>query len=567
MNALLQSLKALGPLRVAALAIVAIGTFGFLIAISMRTPHDRMALLYADLDMREVARMTEELDRQHIPNEVKGDNQVFVSADAVTQARVLLAKSGLPSGGSIGYEIFDRGDGFAANQFQQRIAQLRALEGELGRTIRAINGVRAARVHLVLPTREPFSRSQQEAQASVLITASGANRLDRESVLAITSLVAAAVPGLRPASISVIDSNGTLLSRAQDQQEGSARAESLLQLRTQMEARTAHAVEAMLESSLGPGRVRVQAAIELDYDQVHEQVEKFDPDGQVVRSTQTTTDSSKSTEGSNNVSVQNNLPNADAANAANGTQDQKQEETSNYEIGKTVRTVTHDQPQVKRITVAVLVDGTAARGAEGVVAWKERTPEELDRIGRLVKSSIGFDDKRGDQVDVVNMQFVRDEDGAPAPPATLLGLGLDRNDLFALVRPVVIGLIGLLALTFVLRPMVFRLTALPGAGTAGLLPGDAGGDPYAMGGRLDHSGLAAGMLDAPGRAGAMAAARQIQGGSPDDLALLTDDSMINVANIDGQLRASAIRRIAQLVDKHPDETLSIVRSWMQEGAG
>jgi flagellar M-ring protein FliF len=567
MNALLQSLKALGPLRVAALAIVAIGTFGFLIAISMRTPHDRMALLYADLDMREVARMTEELDRQHIPNEVKGDNQVFVSADAVTQARVLLAKSGLPSGGSIGYEIFDRGDGFAANQFQQRIAQLRALEGELGRTIRAINGVRAARVHLVLPTREPFSRSQQEAQASVLITASGANRLDRESVLAITSLVAAAVPGLRPASISVIDSNGTLLSRAQDQQEGSARAESLLQLRTQMEARTAHAVEAMLESSLGPGRVRVQAAIELDYDQVHEQVEKFDPDGQVVRSTQTTTDSSKSTEGSNNVSVQNNLPNADAANAANGTQDQKQEETSNYEIGKTVRTVTHDQPQVKRITVAVLVDGTAARGAEGVVAWKERTPEELDRIGRLVKSSIGFDDKRGDQVDVVNMQFVRDEDGAPAPPATLLGLGLDRNDLFALVRPVVIGLIGLLALTFVLRPMVFRLTALPGAGTAGLLPGDAGGDPYAMGGRLDHSGLAAGMLDAPGRAGAIAAARQIQGGSPDDLALLTDDSMINVANIDGQLRASAIRRIAQLVDKHPDETLSIVRSWMQEGAG
>jgi len=566
MNALLQSLRALGPLRVAALAIVAIGTFGFLIAISMRTPHDRMALLYADLDMREVARMTEELDRQHIPNEVKGDNQVFVSADAVTQARVLLAKSGLPSGGSIGYEIFDRGDGFAANQFQQRIAQLRALEGELGRTIRAINGVRAARVHLVLPAREPFSRSQQEAQASVLITASGANRLDRESVLAITSLVAAAVPGLRPASISVIDSNGTLLSRAQDQQEGSARAESLLQMRTQMEARTAHAVEAMLESSLGPGRVHVQASIELDYDQVHEQVEKFDPDGQVVRSTQTTTDSSKSSEGSNNVSVQNNLPNADAATAANGTQDQKQEETSNYEIGKTVRTVTHDQPQVKRITVAVLVDGTAARGADGVVAWKERAPEDLERIGRLVKSSIGFDEKRGDQVDVVNMQFVRDEDGAAAPPTTLLGLGLDRNDLFALIRPVVIGLIGLLALTFVLRPMVFRLTALPGAGTAGLLPGDAGGDPYAAGGRLDGAGHGAGMLDAPGRGGAMAMARQIQGGGADDLALLTDDSMINVANIDGQLRASAIRRIAQLVDKHPDETLSIVRSWMQEGA-
>ncbi len=190
MKALLASLKALGPARLAALSAVGFGVLGLLGFLAWRSGADQMALLYADLDLRELAQVADQLARQHIPYRLAAEGaQILVPEDQVAQARVQLAKEGLPTGGSIGYEIFDRGDGLTVSQFQQQINQARALEGELARTIRAIQGVRAARVHLVLPKREPFARERQEAQASVLLTMAGFSRLDREGIQAVLNLV------------------------------------------------------------------------------------------------------------------------------------------------------------------------------------------------------------------------------------------------------------------------------------------------------------------------------------------------------------------------------------------
>ena len=215
MKALLDGLKALGPARLGAMGAVGLGILGLLATLVLRGGSERMALLYGELDLRESAQVTEQLSRQHIPYRLESQgSQILVPEDQVARARVLLAKEGLPSGGFVGYEIFDRGDGLTANQFQQQMNQSRALEGELGRTIRAIHGVRGARVHLVLPRREPFARERQDAQASVLLTMAGVARLDREGVQAILNLVAAAVPGLRPQNISIIDSRGGMLARA-----------------------------------------------------------------------------------------------------------------------------------------------------------------------------------------------------------------------------------------------------------------------------------------------------------------------------------------------------------------
>ncbi len=229
MKSILDGLKALGPGRLAALAIVSMAMLGLLSVLMLRGGgSDRMALLYADLDLREAAQIAEHLDAAHIPHQSAGGGaQIMVPADQVTRARLLLAKDQLPSGGSIGYEIFDRGDSFTTSEFQQNINELRALEGELARTIRSINGVRAARVHLVLPKREPFSRDRQEAQASVLLTTDGAGRLDHEGVQAVVTLVAAAVPGLRPQNVAVVDSNGNLLARA-GRSEAALTAEAML---------------------------------------------------------------------------------------------------------------------------------------------------------------------------------------------------------------------------------------------------------------------------------------------------------------------------------------------------
>jgi len=206
MNALLEGLKALGPARLAA---VGLGMMG------LRSGNEQMALLYGELDLRDSAQVVEQLARRHVPYRIAaGGTQILVPADQVPEARLLLAKEGLPAGGSVGYEIFDHSDGLAATEFQEKINETRALEGELSRTIRAVHGVRAVRVHLVMPRREPFARERQDAQASVLLTMAGAARLDREGVQAILNLIAAAVPGLRPQNIAIVDSRGDLLARA-----------------------------------------------------------------------------------------------------------------------------------------------------------------------------------------------------------------------------------------------------------------------------------------------------------------------------------------------------------------
>jgi flagellar M-ring protein FliF len=552
MKALLEGLKALGPARIAALAAVAVGMLGMLAMMTLRGGTDQMALLYGDLDTRDAAQMVDALGRNHVPYRIAPNgNQILVPADQVPETRLMLAKDGLPAGGSIGYEIFDRGDGFAATDFQQNINETRALEGELSRTIRAIRGVRAVRVHLVLPRREPFARDRQDAQAGVLLTMVGAARLDREGVQAILNLVAAAVPGLRPQNIAIVDSRGNLLARAGEPVDAAGAALSTEELRHATELRIARAVEEMLERSLGSGKVRAEAAVRMNFDRINETKESYDPDGQVTRSTQTVNSNSKSTEANGTVSVQNNLPNADAGTTGAGSQEARQEETTNYEISKTVRTLIHEQPQIDRISLAVMVDDADSVGADGKHVRQPRSAPDLDRIATLVKSAIGFDAKRGDQVDVVSMHFADDETAAAVEPSGLFGFRLEKADLLHLAQTGLFGVVGLLALLFVLRPMVARLTTL-GAGMAGLPPG---GSQVALAGPGGGALLGNTPGAPPPRIGISA--------TP----LLEDESMVNLAQIEGQIRASSLRRVTELVDKHPDETLSIVRGWMVQENG
>lgn len=225
----------------------------------------------------------DQLTRRNIPYRLAGNgSQVLVPAEQLAEARLALSRESLPAGGSIGYEIFDRSDGLAATEFQQKINETRALEGEIARTIRAMHGVRAVRVHLVLPRREPFARDRQDAQASVLLTTMGAGRLDRESVQAILHLVAAAVPGLRPQNIAIADSSGNLLARAGEPVGPAAATLSTEEVRRATEQRLSHAVEEMLERSLGAGHVRAEAPVRMSFDRMNQTEERYDPDAQVT---------------------------------------------------------------------------------------------------------------------------------------------------------------------------------------------------------------------------------------------------------------------------------------------
>jgi flagellar M-ring protein FliF len=545
MKALLEGLRALGAARLAAMGAVALGMLGMLALMVLHGGTEPMALLYGDLDLRDSAQVVDQLGRQHIPYRLGANgSQILVAADQVADARLALAKVGLPAGGSVGYEIFDRSDGLAATEFQQQINETRALEGEIARTIGVMQGVRAVRVHLVLPRREPFAQDRQDAQASVMLTMAGVARLDREGIQAILNLVAAAVPGLRPQNIAIVDSRGDLLARAGEPVGPVATAMSTEEVRRGTELRLSRAVEEMLERSLGSGHVRAEAAVRMSFDKLNQTEERYDPDAQVVRSTQTVNSNSKSTEPSPTVTVQNNLPNADAGQSAAGSQEGRQEETTNYEISKTVRTLIKDQPQIDRIDLAVMVDGTDAVGADGKHNWQPRSAEELDRITGLVKTAIGYDEKRGDHVEVVSMRFTAEDGGPIADSGGLFGMKFEKAEILHLAQTALFGLIGIVALLLVLRPMVLRITSMAPVGLTG------GGSPLAA-------------LTGPAmQAIAGAAPHAALGTHASTPALLEDESMVNLAQIEGQMRASSLRRISELVEKHPDETLAIVRGWM-----
>lgn len=556
MNGLLQGLRTLGPTRIAALGIVAIGLLGLIAFLAIRAGQSPMALLYADLDARDSASVVQSLERQRIPFRLEGNGgRIMVPIEQVARVRLTLAGEGLPTGGSVGYEIFDRSDSLTASSFQQGINQVRALEGELARSIRQLQGVRAVRVHLVLPRREPFARQQAEAQASIVLTMTGAQRLDREQVQAIVHLAAAAVQGLKPQNISVVDSRGSLLARGGQALNGLGVAMNADEVRRAHELRLSRAVEELLERTLGVGRVRVEATVEMDFDRITESRESFDPDQQVARSTSSVNEQSRGQDRQQNVTVGNNLPNPEAQNGGSSNEESRSEETTNFEIGRTLRQIVREAPQVRRQSIAVLVDGAMARPEGGTTPeWRARTAEELAQITTLVRGAVGFDEGRGDKVEVVNLRFAQPDAGI-AEEDSLFGLPIGRNEIVRIVETAVFGIIALLALLLVVRPLAGRVLERVGPANSDVLAGLAGTSGLPA---LSGPAAAAAALAGPGGQAMLA--------SPDGEADSDAEGMINIDRIEGQMRASSIRSVVELAEKHPDRALGVIRSWMaQEG--
>ena len=549
-----DNLRMLGPAKLAAMGLVSVGMLCMLAVLMLRGSGDgnnvRMALLYGDLDTRDAAQMVDALEKAHIPHELNGaDDQLMVPMSQVAAARLLLAKSNLPSGGSIGYEIFDRGDGLTSTQFQQEINQTRALEGELVRSIILIQGVRGARVHLVLPHRDLFASDAQPAQASVLLTMRGTTRLDPEAIQAVLNLVSSAVPGLKPQAIAIVDNRGDVLARNGSTIEAEGGAATADDLRQAMELRLSREIEDMLDASLGPDKVRAESSVTLDSAQINETQETFNPDQQVLRSQQTSSDKSRNTEAQQNTSVQNNLPNADAGRVAAGSQDERREETSNYEVGRTTRVISQSAPRIARISLAVLVDGETLSGPHGPV-WKPRDAQDLARIKELVKSAIGFDERRGDTVTVESMRFDQEADTpTAAAPATLLGLGLPDTEFVRLAQTTLIGLVALTMALFIFRPMIKRLLVIDQHG----LLNDNARAGTAGSGQLPSGGSEHLLLAGPA-------------GAARDRTLEVDgDHLARLEQRQLAARTSSARRLGELVEQYPEESISLFRTWLTEG--
>jgi flagellar M-ring protein FliF len=562
--------KSLGAARLAAMAAVTLTLIGFFSFVMIRMTAPHMVPLFTDLSMDDSASIVKDLERQGIVYEIRNDGAIImVPQEKVGRLRMKLAEAGLPKGGGVGYEIFDKSDALGATTFIQNINHLRALEGELARTIRSLDRVEAARVHLVLPERPLFSRDKVEASASIVLKVNGS--LQPQQVRAIRHLVATAVNGLKPERVSVVDESGKLLAdgAGDDNAVTGAGAD---ERKIAYENRVRKEVEAIVTSVVGPGRARVQINADFDVNRITQTSDKYDPDGRVVRSSQTREENSSSTGGSENaVSVGNELPGAGKTSGSNsGTprdQNSKTEEIVNYEISRTTKTEVIEAGRVNRISAAVLVDGTYSKDAKGEVVYQPRPKEEIDRIAALVRSAIGFDAKRGDQVEVVNLRFA-DTPAVPAssgPTGWMSYLQFSKDDIMRAANLGVMLILGLVVLFMVVRPLVRRVITPEGAALAGAA-GTAGvagavGQSVAGPGGMTIAAAGQGSITESGGPSVSIV------GSDEAVAISNRTSaMIDVAKVQGQVHAQSVKKVGELAEKNPHEAVSVIRSWLHEDA-
>ncbi len=557
MSSYINTMRSIGTARLAVMGLVAVVLAGFFIFLMTRMSAQPMALLYSDLSGSDAGAVGQKLDALKIPFEVNPEGtSIKVAADQVGRARMALAQEGLPSGGSFGYhEIFDQNQSFGTTSFMENLNQVRALEGELSRTVSSLAPVKSARIHLVMPKRELFSHDQQPATASVVLALRPGASLNREQISAVQHLIASAVPQLKPGQVSIVDDHGNLLARPEDGDSDNMQAANNDEMRHAYETRLSHEIETLVGRTVGDGKVRATVTADMDFDKISTSQETFDPDQQVVRSTQTVDEKndSQDQQKDGSVSVANNLPAAGAAGGASGTSSTtkgtRSEETTNYEIGKTTRAQVREGGQVKKLSIAVLVDGNYTTDADGKQTYAPRDKTEMDQINSIVKSATGYDAKRGDVIDVANMRFVTDTgDGATAPDTSIMGF--ERSDIIHLAETSVLGLVALLVVLLVVRPIVSRLG------------GNAGGEGASSSLSLPNAQLQAALAGPSSSAGGMEALEQ--GGSTPLLESDDDDTMINLSRVEGRVKASSLRKIGEIVEKHPSEAVSIIRGWMYQ---
>ena len=560
MESFFAGLQKFGIGRLTAILGAAAGVAAVLAAIVLHVSAQPQALLYSNLDLKEAGEITTNLDQAGIKYTAKGDGStLMVDRDKVATARMMLAGKGLPTAASVGYEIFDNAPTLGQTEFVQNLDNQRALEGELSRTINTLKGVSSTRVHLVMPKRELFSDTAQQAKATVVLGLSSGNP-NAEQVASIRNLVASAVPNLKPSDVTIVDDRNHLLAAGGDESANGLGAAH----RDEVEDTLRKRITDIVEGVVGPGAARVTVTADLDQTSTTKEQVQFDPDGQVVRSTQTSESNDKTADPNSNgaVTASANIPGgAQQPGASTATQQSgTTSELTNYEISKTTTTSVTAPGEVKKLAVAVVVDGTLTPSKDGKTppVYAPRSPEDMQKIEDLVRAAVGIDANRGDVVKVTNIRFSHgDLDAAGGTGGKASMFDFDKNDIMRALEVAVLFVVALLTLFLVARPLLKYITSSP---TNYLVMGNGG----ALAG---PDGMAlAGAGASPGLSGpADGHYPQISGSGGGIVPSVTDTSGIDIARIEGQVRASSVKKVSEFVDRHPEESVSILRSWLHEG--
>ncbi|MEZ5910856.1 MAG: flagellar basal-body MS-ring/collar protein FliF [Paracoccaceae bacterium] len=510
--------------RVVALA-AALAMFLAVLGLGRMASNPTMALLYAGLEGAAAGEVVQALEQRGVAYEVRGDS-IFIDAAQRDAMRMTLATEGLPANGAAGYELLDGLTGFGTTSQMFDAAYWRAKEGELARTIMANPGIRAARVHISAAPQVPF-RAALAPSASVAVTGSGGS-ISAAQAKAIAFLVSSAVAGLTPENVSVVDAVAGLVDLEDDPAAPAAASGREQELK--------HNVERLLEARVGAGRAIVEVRLETVTEQEQITERRFDPEGRVAISSETEERSNSSNDsGGAAVTVASNLPEGDAgSNSSSSSQNSESRERINYEVSEVQREVLKAPGAIRRLSVAVLVDGLRSTAADGTAQWEPRSEEEMAQLRELVETAVGYDSARGDVITLKSLQFEPMAEFGTAASASFL----DQVNLMSLVQMAVLAIVVLVLGLFVLRPIMSGRALAPDPRDARLaLPN---GNPG-----TSRSTVLTGEID----------------DTPYDNA---DMPVISSAEGDDGRADDPVGRLRKLIEERQDETMEILRSWMED---
>ncbi|MBW1980197.1 MAG: flagellar M-ring protein FliF [Deltaproteobacteria bacterium] len=474
-------------------------------------------VLFSQLEADDAAAIVDVLKQEKVPYQLKANGSVvLVPREKVYELRLELASSGIPRGGGVGFEIFDNTP-LGTTEFVQKLNYQRALQGELARSINQFDAVQEARVHIVTPRESLFVEDEKPATASVVLRLQKGRTLSKRQIDGIVHLVASAVEGLEPQNITVVDIEGGVLYKGQSGDTDLALSNSQLEYQRSIEASLEQRIQEMLERVTGPGHAVAKVTAEVDFRKIQVEEERYDPESAVIRSEQRQTEST-----AGGTSLPGGAPeekyqfsqNSTGSTTLSSTSSKKQNEVINYEINRVSRQITGASGEIKRLSAAVVIDGTyrQQKEADGKVkqVYVPRTQEEMKRFEGIVKKAIGYDAERGDQVEVINLAFA-------APPEAMSAGEQSGSSWLNLVNrfsgPLIKVVVVVLVFFFVVRPMMRRIGQMMTTVPTSQQPG----------------GL------------------EVEYGSPESLAAVAPR-----------------QQVMQLAQKDPEKTAALIKGWLHE---
>lgn len=515
--------------------IVGLATIAVFLAVLMlarMASSPTMSLLYSGLESGPAGEVVAALEQRGVAYEVRG-GAILVDASQRDALRMTLAGEGLPANASKGYELLDGLSGFGTTSQMFDAAYWRAKEGELARTIASHPAISTARVHIANTSSNPFQRNTQPSASVMLNATSG--EIGNKQARALKYLVASAISGMSPDNVTIVDSTGGLIGGAEDTASDAPddRSETLRQR-----------VERLLEARVGRGNAVVEVSVDTVTKRESMRERRIDPDSRVAISTESEERTDTATEQGGDVTVASNLPDGDADGAPSSSQSNETRERVNYEVSETEREVTVAPGAIKRLTVAVLVNGTTTVDENGETSFQPRPEEELASLQELVASATGFDEARGDVITIKTMEFQPVEPLGTAAETSLL----DRLplDLMSLIQAIVLGLVAIILGLFVVRPLLAKPSEPQQENSAlsDMRLADASARPDALTGEIDDS-----KADPSGMSIIADQTGQTKSDSDDLPALSSDEE-------------NPVERLRALIGERQEETVEILRSWL-----